>query len=64
MTDRPDDDDLLDGCDLDFRNEALPDDDGDLFVLFAEALDWKTPVTVDDAVRDWQEVFGADPRTR
>lgn len=51
------DDDLLDGCELDFTEDALPEDEQDLFVLFAEALDPNTSKTVKEAEADWQELF-------
>jgi hypothetical protein len=51
------DDDLLDGCDVDFETEALPDDEQDLFVLFAEALDPENPKTVEQAEAEWKELF-------
>jgi hypothetical protein len=52
------DDDLLDGCDLDFTVDPTPDDEADLFVLFAEALDPNNPKTVEEAKAEWDEVFG------
>lgn len=51
------DDDLLDGCELDFTEDALPEDEAELFVLFAEALDPNTSKTVDEARADWEELF-------
>lgn len=50
--DRPDDA-HLDGCDLQFTDDALEDDTEDLFVLFAEALDPASDVTVEDVEREW-----------
>lgn len=56
------DDDLLDGCRLDGLladgEPPLPDEHGDLVVLFAEALDPDTDVTVAQAEGDWKELFG------
>jgi hypothetical protein len=49
------DDDLLDGCDIYF--ESLPEDEQDLFVLFAEALDPENPKTVEEAEAEWKELF-------
>jgi hypothetical protein len=50
-------DDLADGCDLDFTQEPTADDDAELFVLFAEALDPRSPKTVDGVAAEWQAVF-------
>lgn len=57
MTDEQPDDAFVDGCDIDFAEHALPDDEQDLFVLFAEALDPTTPKTVDEAKAEWDELF-------
>lgn len=46
-------DDELDGCDLDFTRLPVPDDESDLFVIFAEALDPLNPKTVDDVKAEW-----------
>lgn len=51
------DNDLVDGCDVDFEAEALPEEEQDLFVLFAEALDPDNPKTVEEAKADWEELF-------
>lgn len=51
------DDEFLDGCDADFTEDALPDDEAELFVLFAEALDPNTDKTVEEARAEWQELF-------
>lgn len=51
------DDDFLDGCDLDFTVDPTPDDEADLFVLFAEALDPANPKTVDEAKAEWDELL-------
>jgi len=59
MVDPANDDDLLDGCDLDFTEDPTPDDESDLFVLFAEALDPATPKTLQEAEVEWKGVFGA-----
>lgn len=47
------DDNLLDGCDEDFTVDPTPDDESDLFVLFAEALDPNNPKTVEDVEAEW-----------
>lgn len=54
MSPQPDDA-FLSGCDDDILGGAdpLPDDETDLFVLFAEALDPESPVTVEDVERTW-----------
>jgi hypothetical protein len=51
-----DDDDTLDGCELDFA-EAASDDDPELTALFAEALDPSNPKTVEQVAAEWQAVF-------
>ena len=51
------DDGLVDGCDLSGET-PLPDDQTDLFVLFAEALDPDTAKTVPEAEAEWRELFG------
>lgn len=51
------DDDLLDGCDLDFTEDPLPVDEEDLFVLFAEALDPATDKTVEQARAEWEQLL-------
>lgn len=51
------DDAFLDGCDIDFTEDPLPDTDTDLFVLFAEALDPNNPKTVDEAKAEWEAVL-------
>ena len=50
-------DDLADGCDLDFTLEPVADDDADMFVLFAEALDPRSPKTVEQAAAEWRAEF-------
>ena len=61
MTEREDldPDDLIDGCDIDFTVDPTPDDEVELFPLFAEALDPSTPKTVEEAEADWKALFGA-----
>jgi len=60
-TDLPDE--FVDGCGgtaghgIMGDEPALPDDEADLFVLFAEALDPDTPKTVDEAETEWRELF-------
>ena len=51
-------DEFLDGCDLDFTEDPTPDEESDLFVLFAEALDPNNPKTVAEAKAEWREVLG------
>ena len=51
------DDDLIDGCELDFA-EAASDDDPELVALFAEALDPTNPKTIEQVQREWSELFG------
>lgn len=48
----------LDGCDIDFREDPLPDDESDLFVLFADALDPNTDKTVEEAKAEWEDLLG------
>jgi hypothetical protein len=50
-------DDLADGCELDFTQEPTADDDAELFVLFAEALDPRSRKSVDDVAAEWKAVF-------
>lgn len=47
------DDDLLDGCDVDFTADPLAEEESDLFVLFAEALDPATDKTIEQARAEW-----------
>lgn len=47
------DDDLLDGCDIDLAEDPLEAGTDELFVLFAEALDPESPVTIADVERVW-----------
>lgn len=54
-----DDDDFLDGCELDFTEQPTPDDEAALFALFAEALDATTPKTLGEAEADWKGLFSA-----
>jgi hypothetical protein len=44
-------DDILDGL------EPLTPLEGELFVLFAEALDPDNPKTVDEVLSEWREIF-------
>lgn len=48
------DDDLDHPDDLE---DDLPDGEVDLFVLFAEALDPNTDVTIEEAQADWEAVL-------
>lgn len=47
------DDEHLDGCDADFTIDPTPDDESDLFVLFAEALDPNSLKSVADVKAEW-----------
>jgi hypothetical protein len=47
------DDDLVDGCGVDMEAGPLEDGTDDLYVLFAEALDPSSDVTVKDVERQW-----------
>jgi hypothetical protein len=49
--------DDLDGCDIDFTEGTLADDETDLFVLFAEALDPDTDKTVEQARAEWEALL-------
>lgn len=51
------DDDLQDGCDLDFTEDPTPDEESDLFVLFAEAVDETNPKTAEVVAAEWKAVF-------
>lgn len=51
------DDDLLDGCDVDFTEDELAHEEQDLFVLFADALDPNTESTVKQRETEWKELF-------
>jgi hypothetical protein len=52
------DDAFIDGCgDLLGGADPLPDENGDLFVLFAEALDPASPKTVAEVESEWSELF-------
>lgn len=57
MPDVPDDA-HLDGCDIDLTLDPVPDEEVELFALFAEALDPDTDKTVEEAKAEWQELFG------
>lgn len=57
----PDPDDaFLSPCDVDLLGGDAPlaDDEGDLFALFAEALDPGSPKTVMQAEAEWRELLG------
>lgn len=51
------DDDLLDGCDVDFTEDELDPEEQDLFVLFADALDPNTESTIKQREAEWKELF-------
>jgi hypothetical protein len=53
-----DDDDTIDGCDLDYAEDPTSDEDLPYVALFAEALDPATPKTVEEAESEWRELFG------
>lgn len=48
---------FIDGCETDFTLDPLPDEESDLFVLFAEALDPNDPKTIEEAKAEWEEVL-------
>ncbi len=48
-----DDDDFLDGCDIDMSEDATDDETVSLMPLFAEALDPNSPVTVEEVATAW-----------
>lgn len=48
-----------DGCDVDV--EPIDDDEAQLFVLFADALDPDTPSTVEQRRSEWEALFGDTP---
>lgn len=48
----------LDGCGLDMTREVTADDEVDLVVLFVEALDPGTLVTVEQRAAEWKALFG------
>lgn len=58
MTDSMEDNDFLDHPDdIMGETEPLSAEDGDMFVLFAEALDSSNPKTIDESRREWEELF-------
>lgn len=50
------DDDLVDGCDIDFAAEPTSDDDLDALVLFAD-VDTNDPAAVEARRREWEALF-------
>lgn len=46
---------------VDCLEEGIGDDEAELFVLFADALDPETPSTVDGRAAEWRELFGGPP---
>jgi hypothetical protein len=58
MPETDSDDDLLDGCELDFTEDPTDDMTVELMPLFADALDPDTPKTVEEAKGEWEELFG------
>lgn len=53
------DDDLLDGCDLDFTEAPTNDEDLDAVVLFADVSD--DQAVIDARRAEWQELFADAP---
>ncbi len=53
------DDDLLDGCDLDFTDAPTSDDDLDGVVLFADVSD--DPAAIEERRAEWQELLADAP---
>lgn len=51
---------FLDGCDIDFTEETVPNDEVELLTLFAEALDPNTDKTVEEAEEEWNFLLGGD----
>lgn len=52
-----DDDDFLDGCDIDMSEDDTSEEEVELMPLFAEALDPENPKTVEEAEAEWQELL-------
>lgn len=53
----PEDDDTVDGCDIDFKEDEQADDETvELMPLFAEAVDPDNPKTVEEAAEEWREL--------
>jgi len=48
-----DDDDSLDGCELDFAEDPTDDEAVELYPLFARALDPHDPKTIADVEAEW-----------
>lgn len=44
---------MLDGCDVDLAEDPLDEGTDDLFVLFAEALDPASDVTIEEVASAW-----------
>ena len=55
------DDDFMDGCELDFAEDPTDDETVELMPLFAEALDPSTDVTVEQAEAEWKALLGGVP---
>lgn len=51
---------FLDGCEIDFTEDPLSDEESELFVLFAEAFDTESPKSIADIEAEWGEVFNED----
>ena len=56
----PEDDDYLDGCELDFTVDPTPDADLPWVVLFA-GVDLTDRAAVEARARAWRALFGQDP---
>lgn len=52
------DDDFLEGCDIDFSEDPTSDDDLDAVVLFAD-VDPSDTAAIEARKAEWQELFGA-----
>jgi hypothetical protein len=51
------DEDEVDGCDVDMTAEPTPDEELDLLVLFADALDPNTPGDVESRKQEWEVLW-------
>lgn len=47
----------LDGCEVDMTEDPTPDDEVDLLVLFADALDPDTPGDVESRRAEWEALL-------
>lgn len=53
-SDELDDDDELDGCEVDMSLNPTSDEEVELMPMFAEALDPNSPVTVEQVGEEWR----------